>query len=138
MSNNKMSERMREDLTHIEKQSYFWGKMISYVSIATGIYALTHEGYYAIRVDTYLPGLNEDLLAYLFIIMGVIKLIGIYFDIGTLRGGGIIGLTVTWGMVTFISYMFSFGVGYPNDDFILNTFILIACFRVSYRGVFNK
>lgn len=135
---NKISEKLKKDMKDVQKQSFFWGKMISYVSIATGIYSLLHVDYYELRVATYLPLLSVNLIAHLFIILGAIKLIGIYFDLGILRGGGIIGLTVTWSLVTFVSYMFSFGIGYPNDDFIVNTFILIACFRVSYQGVFHK
>ena len=135
---NKLSTKLKEERELIAKSSYFWGQLIAYATIAIALFSFFTDNYYTERLDAYLYSVNMDWIAFIMIAVALVKLYGIYADNQLFRGVGIVLLTVIWGLITVVSYMFSFGIGYPNDDFILNTFILLACFRTSYQGVFKK
>ena len=117
------------------KTSYFWGMTIAIVSVMQGFHLLFYDSVIVDRLDAYLLGTNEDIFGVVLVLFGAIKLIGIVIDSVNMRAVGVVGLSITWGMLWVVALMFSFGIGYPNTAYISNGLMLVACLRVSYRGV---
>ena len=131
---NKVSEELKEEQQHV-KTSYFWGMTIAIVSVMQGFHLLFYDGVIVDRLDAYLLGTNEDIFGVVLVLFGAIKLIGIMIDSVNMRAVGVVGLSIAWGMLWVVALMFSFGIGYPNTAYISNGLMLVACLRVSYRGV---
>ena len=131
---NKVSEKLKEELEQ-EKPSYFWGMTIAITSVMNGFHLLFYPSVLSDRLETYLLGVNEDLFGLALVMFGVVKIIGIIIDNVNMRGIGIVGLSIVWGMLWVVAMMFSFGIGYPSTAYLTNGLMLVACLRVSYRGV---
>ena len=131
---NKVSEKLKEELEQ-EKPSYFWGMTIAIVSVMNGLHLLFYPSVLSERLDAYLLGVNEDIFGVTLVLFGAIKLIGIVIDSVNMRRVGIVGLSVVWGMLWVVALMFSFGIGYPSTTYLSNGLMLVACLRISYRGV---
>ena len=131
---NKVSEKLKEELEQ-EKPSYFWGMTIAIVSVMNGFHLLFYPSVLSERLDVYLLGVNEDIFGVALVLFGAIKLIGIMIDSVNMRGVGIVGLSIVWGMLWVVALMFSFGIGYPSTTYLSNGLMLVACLRISYRGV---
>ena len=131
---NKVSEKLKEELEH-EKPSYFWGMTIAISSVLNGFHLLFYPSVLSDRLDVYLLGANEDIFGVALVLFGVVKIIGIIIDSENMRGVGIVGLSIVWGMLWVVAMMFSFGIGYPSTTYLTNGLMLVACLRVSYRGV---
>lgn len=131
---NKVSEELKVEQQQL-KPSYFWGVTVSIISLLNGLHLLFYEGVIVDRLNAYFLGANEDIFGVVLVLFGGIKLIGVLIDSVTMRAVGIVGLSVIWGMLWVVALMFSFGIGYPNTAYLSNGMMLIACLRVSYRGV---
>ena len=131
---NKVSEKLKEE-QHQVKPSYFWGITLAIVSVMNGLHLLFYDGVIVDRLDAYFLGANEDIFGLALVLFGTIKLIGIVIDSVNMRGVGIVGLSITWGMLWVVALMYSFGLGYPSTTYLSNGMMLVACLRVSYRGV---
>lgn len=131
---NKVSEKLKEE-QHQMKPSYFWGMTIAIASVMNGFHLLFYESVIVERLEAYMLGVNEDIFGIALVLFGLIKLIGIVVDSWLMRGVGIVGLSIIWGMLWVVALMFSFGIGYPSTTYISNGVMLVACLRVSYRGV---
>lgn len=119
------------------KQDFFWGKLISVVSITEGMFILFNKGYISDRLDEYLLGTDENVFGWLLVIFGVLKIIGMFIRNSKLRAVGIVGLSAVWGMLFMVSVLWSFGIGYPSNSFIFNGLMIALCLRVSFKGIFN-
>lgn len=131
---NKVSEKLKEEQQQV-KPSYFWGITIGIASVMYGIHLLFYESVIVDRLEAYLLGANEDVFGVMLVLFGVIKLVGIIIDSVIMRVVGIVGLSVVWGMLWVVALMYSFGLGYPNTAYLSNGMMLVACLRISYRGV---
>ena len=131
---NKVSEKLKEEQLQA-KPSYFWGMMVAIISVMNGFHLLFYESVIVDRLDVYFLGANEDIFGIALVLFSAIKLIGILLDSVNMRGVGIVGLSVTWGMLWVVALMFSFGIGYPDTAYLSNGMMLVACLRISYRGV---
>lgn len=130
---NKITEELKKEQEKV-RVSYFWGLVIAIVSIMQGTHILFYDGVLAERLNVYLLEMNEDIFGLVLVLFGVIKLLGVISDSFKMRAIGIVGLSITWGMLTAVAFMFSFGIGYPNTAYISNGFMMVACLRVSYKG----
>ena len=131
---NKVSEKLKEELEQ-EKPSYFWGMTIAIASVMNGFHLLFYPSVLSERLDAYFLGANEDIFGVALALFGIIKIIGVIIDSENMRGVGIVGLSIVWGMLWVVAMMFSFGIGYPSTTYLTNGMMLVACLRVSYRGV---
>lgn len=116
----------------------FWGLMIAICSILHGDFIVQVEGYLLAHSEPYFYKLPENVVGYILLIAGVIKLIGVIFDYNPLKKIGIWMLSGVWSGLFILSFTFSFGTGYPNPSYIFMFFIMVACFRVSWKGDFGK
>ena len=117
------------------KPSYFWGMTVAIVSLLNGFHLLFYESVLVDRLEAYFLGANEDIFGVALVFFGAIKLIGIMIDSVNMRAVGIVGLSVSWGMLWVVALLFSFGIGYPSTAYLSNGMMLVACLRISYRGV---
>lgn len=131
---NKVSEKLKEE-KYQAKQSYFWGMAIAIVSVMNGLHLLFYEDVIVDRLNAYFLGVDENIFGVVLVLFGTIKLIGILVDSVIMRRVGIVGLSIVWGMLWVVALMYSFGLGYPSTVYLSNGMMLVACLRVSYRGV---
>lgn len=131
---NKVSEELKEEKRQV-KPSYFWGVTVAIISLLNGLHLLFYEAVIVDRLNAYFLGVNEDIFGVVLVLFGGIKLVGVLIDSVTMRAVGIVGLSVTWGMLWVVALMYSFGLGYPSTTYLSNGMMLVACLRVSYRGV---
>lgn len=131
---NKVSEKLKEEQQQA-KPSYFWGVTVGIISLLNGLHLLFYEAVIVDRLNAYFLGVNEDIFGVVLVLFGGIKLVGVLIDSVTMRAVGIVGLSVTWGMLWVVALMYSFGLGYPSTTYLSNGMMLVACLRVSYRGV---
>ena len=131
---NKVSEKLKEE-QHQVKPSYFWGMTVAIVSVLNGFHLLFYESVIVDRLEVYFLGVAEDVIGIALVFFCTIKLIGIMIDSVNMRAIGVVGLSIAWGMLWVVALMFSFGIGYPSTAYISNGLMLVACLRVSYRGV---
>lgn len=120
-----------------KKTSFFWGKAISWLSVFQGLFFLYQADYMTEALDLYFLGVRQQVFGLALLLFGVIKLLGLFLKIENCRIIGIVGLAGVWTMLFTVSFLWSFGVGYPSNMFLSYGFILVACLRVAYKGVFN-
>lgn len=138
---NKVSEQLKKEIKEEQaniKVSYFWGRLIAIISLVNGAHILYFSEVLTERLDAYFLMINEDIFGILLVLFAVIKLIGIISENFQMRAVGIIGLSILWGMLTIVAVMFSLGIGYPDNAYLSNLMMLVACLRVSYKGASRR
>lgn len=130
-------ERRLEEAYQKEKAknpSDFWGSLIAVASIWYGIFVFLVDGYLIAHAEPYMARLPEDTIGIGLIILGIMKMIGLISHHKLLKKIAIWGLSGIWTGLFVIATAFSFGTGYPHPSYIFMAFLMISCFRVSFKG----
>lgn len=129
-------KQLQREVKELKKRSNFafWGFWISITSIIQGWFIYHYSGYLMVHSEPYLRFIPEKLIGIVLIAFGVVKIAGVLSDNRILKSAGIWGLSSVWTALFVVAATFSFGTGYPDDRFIIHLFIMIACYRVSFRG----
>lgn len=131
---NKVAKQLQRE-KHDFIRSTFWSNTVSIFSIIHGIFLIAQVDYLLVALDAYFFGVNEDIFGLLLIVAGVGKMVGVRLSIRPLKRISIVMLCTIWGMLAYTSLFWSFGIGYPSDSFIDAIFMVVACWRVAYKGV---
>src|SRR5699024_5644040 len=105
-------------------------------SILYGVFYLRHTGYLLSRTEPYMQSLPENWIGIALILFGIIKLIGVLTKRKFIKRTGIWGLSAIWGGLACVAFLFSFGTGYPNSQWIDKLLVVTICFRISFLGDF--
>lgn len=115
----------------------FWGTLISIVSILQGEFIVRVDGYLLNHSEPYLSNLPEDIIGWVLITFGAIKLLGLVFKKNQLKKYGIWGLSGIWTGLFLIALTYSFGTGFPHPSWITYMMVTFGCYNVSKRGDFK-
>lgn len=116
----------------------FWGFLLAVISIAYGEFLLRAGGYLLLHSEPYMTFLPEKTIAAILIGAGLLKALGVVFEIVWAKKIGIWLLTGIWTGLTVAAFAFSFGTGYPMaPGYIFHTMLMAACYRVSIKGDFT-
>lgn len=116
----------------------FWGLMISLCSVLYGEFIVRVEGYLLTHSEPYFQKLPENVVGYILLAAGIIKMVGVILDYNPMKKIGIWLLSGIWSGLFVLSFTFSFGSGYPHPSYIFMVFMMVACFRVSWKGDFGR
>lgn len=114
----------------------FWGLMIAIYSILYGDFIVQVESYLLAHSEPYFYKLPENVVGYIHLIAGIIKLIGVIFDYKPLKKIGIWMLSGVWSGLFILSFTFLFGTNYPNPSYIFMFFMMMAVFPGLVEGGF--
>lgn len=128
-----------EDLEEAKKKEPFpiLGLFIAVLSILYGEFTIRVDGYFISHVEPYLKGLPEDAIGGILLVLGVIKLIGIFARSYKWKRRGIIGLSAAWSGLFAIATTFSFGTGYPHPSWMFFLLTVGICLIESSKGDFG-
>lgn len=124
------------DLEKAKKKRSFpiLGFVISLLSITYGEFVARVDGYFLAHTEPYLRGLPEDIIGWLLIVAGVIKLLAILAKNTKLKRFGIVSLSVIWSGLFAVSFLYSFGTGWPHPSWQFMLFVTAICIIESIQG----
>lgn len=110
---------------------------VSLISILYGLFIFYYQGYFF----GVLPIAINDVPSYVFavplILLGLLKLIGIYTGNRHIRRLAVIGLAAIWGGLFTVNFVYAFGEGYPNPMWLFMGRVVIDCGILAVKGRYD-
>lgn len=114
-----------------------WGAFYAWFSLIFGTFLLVYGSYlhgiFAKLFDV-IPGWT---LALAVILSAVVKLVGIYTRNKKMMRVGIVSLSAVWTGLTAVYVVYSFGIGYPSPSFLFMGLVMVACYRIAWKGNYS-